>query len=347
MKTSYSFKVIINTVFAVLVIFHFGCSPSLPNEIEQAYQEIPDKVDFNFHIRPIISDRCYKCHGPDNNAREAELRLDLEEEAFSKLREGGHAFVRGNFKKSITWQRITSDDPDFHMPPPESKLSLTPKEKALITKWIQQGAEWKEHWAFIPPGKPSVPSVNSGEIAKVEENTINPIDNFILQKVYENDLSPSMEADKERLIRRVTVDLTGLPPTLKEIDEFLADKSDQAYEKLVDRLLDTDAHAERMAMEWMDVARYADSHGLHADGWRLMWPWRDWVIKAFKNNLPYDDSSHAYSTMVDDYLASPAYRERTAVPWLHLGRYADTHGYQDDYKRNFAIIVRLTGTLRT
>ena len=273
----------ISSWFACLsILAAFSCSLELPPDVQEAYHELPEKIDFNFHIKPILSDRCYKCHGPDDNARKVDFRLDLKEMAFAKLKESkGHAFVKGNVSKSVAWRRITSNDPDFHMPPPESKLSLSIEEKALITKWIKQGAEWKEHWAFIPPDKPNIP--------QVEGKTLNAIDNFVLRKVEENDLSPSMEADKERLIRRVTVDLTGLPPTLKEIDEFLADKSDQAYEKLVDRLLDTDAHAERMAMEWMDVARYADSHGLHADGWRLMWPWRDWVIKAFKNNLPYDD----------------------------------------------------------
>ncbi len=279
------------TFFVFLVIFHFGCSPSLPNEIQQAWHELPDKIDFNFHVRPILSDRCYKCHGPDDNAREAGLRLDLKEGAFAKSKESkGRAFVKGSIGRSVAWNRITSDDPDFHMPPPESKLSLSAKEKALITKWIKQGAEWKEHWSFIPPSKPLVPTVASGELPKAKGRHIhNPIDNFILAKLKEEGLSPSAEADKERLIRRVTLDLTGLPPTLNEIENFLSDESDRAYERLVDRLLLTDAHAERMAMEWMDVARYADSHGWHADGLREMWPWRDWVIRAFKKNLPYDD----------------------------------------------------------
>ena len=268
---------------AIISVILLGrCQSPMPTEIAAAYNELPGVIDFNFHIKPIISDRCYKCHGPDDNARKAEFRLDIEEGAFAKLKEsGGQAFVKGNFGKSVAWQRITSDDPEYQMPPPESNLKLTATEKALITKWIKQGAEWKDHWAFIPPEKTDVP--------KVEDNTINPIDNFVLQKVRENGLSPSPEADKERLIKRVTMDLTGLPPTPKESDDFTADGSDDAYEKLVDRLLKTETHAERMAMEWMDVARYADSHGLHADGWRMMWPWRDWVIKAFKENISYDD----------------------------------------------------------
>ncbi len=274
-----------------LALLLSACGPSIPKEVATAYENLPENIDFNFHIKPILSDRCYKCHGPDENARKADLRLDLELGAFSRLKEsGGQAFVKGNIAKSVVWNRIISYDPDFQMPPPESNLNLSAKEKALISKWIKEGAEWKEHWGFIPPEKPAVPTVMLGEVSKTEgQLTYNPIDNFILAKLKEQGLSPSPEADKERLIRRVTFDLTGLPPTLRDIEEFLSDASTQAYENLVDRLLTTEAHAERVAMEWMDVARYADSHGWHADGLREMWPWRDWVIQAFKRNLPYDD----------------------------------------------------------
>ncbi|MDA0196917.1 MAG: DUF1553 domain-containing protein [Bacteroidetes bacterium] len=274
-----------------LALLLSACGPSLPDEVATAYENLPEDIDFNFHIKPILSDRCYKCHGPDENARKADLRFDLEAGAFSRLKEsGGQAFVKGNIAQSVAWNRIISHDLDFQMPPPESNLNLSAKEKALITKWIEEGAEWKEHWAFIAPEKPAVPTVMLGEVSKTEgQLTYNPIDNFVLAKLKEQGLSPSPEADKERLIRRVTFDLTGLPPTLSEIEEFLSDASTQAYENLVDRLLTTDAHAERMAMEWMDVARYADSHGWHADGLREMWPWRDWVIRAFKANLPYNE----------------------------------------------------------
>jgi len=270
-------------LIAIISLIILGrCQSPIPEEIAAVYNDLPDVIDFNFHIKPIISDRCYKCHGPDGNARKAEFRLDLEEVAFAKLKvSGGHAFVKGNVGKSVAWQRVTSDDPEFQMPPPESNLSLSTREKALITKWIDQGAEWKEHWAFISPVKQDIPEAKG-------QNTINPIDNFILAKLEEQNLSPSLEADKERLIRRVTLDLTGLPPTIQEIDDFLSDNSLQAYEKLVERLFTTDAHAERMAMEWLDVARYGDSQGMHADKKRFSWPWRDWVINAFKENLPYD-----------------------------------------------------------
>lgn len=275
-----------NWIYGIVFLLSFllyNCQPALPEEVEAAFEKLPAKVDFNFHIRPLLSDRCFSCHGPDEGSREAELRLDLEETAFGPLQESkGQAFVKGKLAKSAAWQRIIADDPTIQMPPPESHLSLSPYEKALIARWIEQGATWKKHWAFIPPEKPKVPMLTN---AKSE----NEIDYFVRAKLKEMGLEPSPEADKERLIRRVTMDLTGLPPTIAELDAFLADDSPKAYENLVDRLLRTDAYAERMAMEWLDVARYADSHGLHADGLRENWPWRDWVIRAFQANLSYDD----------------------------------------------------------
>ncbi len=270
--------------YGALVVFLLllsGCQTELPETVKSAYKELPQEIDFNIHIRPLLSDRCYACHGPDENSRKAGLRLDMEESAYAALEtSGGKPFVKGNLQKSVAWQRIISDDPEFQMPPPDSHLDLSPKDKALIAKWIEQGARWKKHWAFIPPARPETP-----------ENRIdgNEIDYFIQSKLAELDLSPSPPAEKERLIRRVTMDLTGLPPTIPEIDAFLTDKSPDAYEKLIDRLMTTDAYAERMAMEWLDVARYADSHGLHSDGLRENWPWRDWVIEAFKKNISYKD----------------------------------------------------------
>ena len=255
----------------------------MPEELEIAFNNLPESIDFNFHVKPILSDRCYSCHGPDENTRKAGLRLDIEENAFAKLSSGNYAFVSGNARQSESVYRILNTDPEIQMPPPESHLTLNAEEKAIIIKWIQQGAKWKDHWAFLSPLKPDIP--NSDNKTWPSNNAI---DKFIQKKLALKGFEPAPEANKERLIRRVTMDLTGLPPTIPEIDAFLADTSDNAYEKVVDRLLDTDAYAERMAVDWMDVSRYADSHGLHADGWRLMWPWRDWVIKAFKENMPYD-----------------------------------------------------------
>lgn len=260
-----------------------SCSSSLPAEVEIAYESLPAQLDFNFHIKPLLVDRCYQCHGPDDNTREAGFRLDQEAAAFAPLKEsGGRAFVKGSLGNSVAWQRIISTNPDLQMPPPSSHLSLSPYEKALLVRWIKEGAEWKEHWAFIPPQQQELPAVES-------ESTANFIDYFILAKLQENGLSPAPPAEKERLIRRLTMDLTGLPPSIPEIDAFLADNTPTAYEKLVDRLLQTDAHAERMAMEWLDVARFGDTQGLHLDAERYNWPWRDWVIKAFKENIRYDD----------------------------------------------------------
>ena len=257
-----------------------SCGVDLPETVAVEYEALPKEVDFNFHVRPILSDRCYSCHGPDEQARQAELRLDQEASAFAALTSGnGYAIVSGNPNRSELVSRILSEDPELVMPTPESKLSLSDLEKAILIKWIEQGAEWKAHWAFIPPKKeqpPVVPGVDQ------------PIDLFVGRQLVNNGLGFSPEANKERLLRRVTLDLTGLPPTIKEIDAFLADTSPDAYEKVVDNLLKSPACAERLAMEWMDVARYADSHGMHADGYRFMWPWRDWVIRAFQENMPYD-----------------------------------------------------------
>ena len=266
----------------LIAVCWMACEPALPQAVEDAYAKLPEQVDFNFHIRPLLSDRCYKCHGPDEGAREAGLRLDVEEAAFDRLSEsGGRAFVKGSLGKSVAWDRIISEDPDYQMPPPASHLHLNDREKALIAKWIEQGAEWKEHWAFIPPQKPRIPQTpSSGN---------NPIDHFIQAKLTEQGLVPGNEANKERLIRRVTFDLTGLPPTLEEIDAFVKDTHSDAYENWVDHLLTTDAYAERMALEWLDVARFGDTQGMHVDPERYSWPWRDWVIQAFKDNMPYDD----------------------------------------------------------
>jgi len=265
------------------LILTLACQPSLPEDIGMVYQNLPEKIDFNFDVRPILSDRCSPCHGPDEKARKAELRLDVEERAFAKLTKSeGYAFVAGNIRESNAATRILSTDPEVMMPPPDSKLTLTPKEKAIILKWIEQGAEWKAHWAFTPPEKSELPSVQNKEWAE------NPIDYFILERLEREGLSPSTETNKETLIRRVTLDLIGLPPTLEEIDVFLNDKSPQAYEKLVDWLMASPHFGERWCWDWLDAARYADTNGFQNDPERNMWPWRDWAIKAINDNMPYD-----------------------------------------------------------
>ena len=240
------------------------------------------KLEFNRDIRPILSDTCFLCHGPDQNKRKADLRLDIREDAVKDL--GGYAaIVPGNPDASEIIRRIFTSDADDAMPPPESHLRLSPQEKSILRQWVAEGADYQPHWAFMAPVKAPFP------LDDEKKSTTGPIDAFILDKLNKAGLQPADPADQERLLRRVTMDLTGLPPTIEEIDRFLNDLSTSAYETVVDRLLQTDAHAERLALDWMDLARYADSHGMHADGWRMMWPWRDWVIKAFKNNMPYDE----------------------------------------------------------
>jgi len=270
-------------VLALCWILLLSCGDPLPPEVKSAYHDLPETVDFNFHVKPILSDRCYNCHGPDQNARQADLRLDTEDGAFKALASGGHAFAPGNIRKSQVLARITSDDPQFMMPPPESNLSLNDREKAMIAKWVKQGAQWKGHWAFQSPDKPEIPTITA------DGNLINnPIDNFILKKLQSQGLTPSGQASKEAWLRRVTMDLTGLPPTPDEWKAFMNDHSEQAHERVVDRLLDSPHYGERMALEWLDLARYADTHGYQDDGLRNTWPWRDWIIEAFNKNIPYD-----------------------------------------------------------
>jgi len=241
----------------------------------------PDSISFNRDIRPILSDACFQCHGPDRVTRKADLRLDLEKEAFAD-RDGHAAVVRGDLSRSELIARITHPDPEERMPPTDSGRSLTPHQIDLLKRWVEQGATWQAHWSFIPPQRPELPEV------KHKDWPANPIDWFILSQLESKGLSPSPPAEKTALLRRVTFDLTGLPPTLAELDAFLADNSPHAYEQVVDRLLSSPRYAERMAAEWLDAARYADSHGYSLDRRRVMWPWRDWVIQAYQQNLPFD-----------------------------------------------------------
>lgn len=250
-----------------------------------AHQTVPDIVDFNFHVKPILSDRCFTCHGPDENTREADLRLDTKDGMFAALgKEKDHfAIVPGDVLKSTLVDRIYTDNPDDIMPPPESNLTLEAYEKEILKKWIEQGAQWKKHWSFLPIEKPEVPTVQN------EDWIQNEIDNFVLAKLEKEGLTPAEKASKRSLLRRVSFDLTGLPPTLEELENFEKDDSPDAFEKAVDKLLNSDAWAENMTARWMDLARYADTHGYQDDLERTMWPWRDWVIHAYRKNMPYDE----------------------------------------------------------
>ena len=243
-------------------------------------------IDFNRDIRPLLSDRCFACHGPDNNKRKADLRLDTREGALAPLDDEGSLFtvVPGDPDKSELFYRIITDDPDDLMPPPESKLpGFTEDEIALLRRWIEQGANYSDLWTFVSVTKPEEPDVEG------EDWVRNPIDSFVLEKLEAAGIAPSPEADRRTLIRRLSFDLTGLPPTPEEVDAFLADESSDAYEKVVDRLLASDAYGERMAVEWLDAARYADTSGYQYDWFRTMWRWRDWVIDSYNRNQTYDD----------------------------------------------------------
>ena len=258
----------------ISLAFLIGCQPTSS-----------ELVDYNEHVRPILSDKCFTCHGPDANKREAELRLDLAEVAYAELAEspGHYAIVPGKSKKSELVRRIYHEDPQERMPPEESKLKLSDAEKELLTVWIEQGAEYKPHWSFIPREDAEPPRVFEAGLVR------NEIDRFVLARLEHEGLSLSEPATKETLIRRASFDLRGLPPTLAEIDAFLEDENPDAFERVIDDFLASPAYGERMAATWMDVARYADSDGYLDDKHRDFSPWRDWVIRAFNHNLPYDE----------------------------------------------------------
>ena len=264
----------------VLISLLFRCNPSGVN----AAASIPETVDFNYHIRPILSDRCFKCHGPDGQAREANLRLDLESGAYAALKDDPtrHIIVKGYPMQSELYLRISSTDTAELMPPPSSNLKLSPLEIKLIEKWIQQGAPYKKHWAFIPPVKSPVPEVKNKDWPR------NEIDNFILHKMESAGMEPNEEAGRETLLRRLSIDLNGLPPDITLQEKFAADNSANTTDKVIDQLLASPHYGEKMAIPWLDLARYADSHGYQDDGLRTMWPWRDWVIHAFNKNYRYD-----------------------------------------------------------
>jgi hypothetical protein len=245
-----------------------------------------ESIDFNRQIRPILADACFRCHGPDEGTREAKLRLD-EREGVLRTRDDVTVVTPGAPEESELWLRIVSEHEDEVMPPRESSRQLKPDEKALLKRWIEAGAPWGVHWAFTPPQRPPVP-VRAADATGGDRAVQNPIDAFVRARLAKESLSPSPEAARETLLRRVTLDLTGLPPTRGERDAFLADASPEAYERVVDRLLASPRYGERWAWDWLDLARYADTNGFQGDPERTMWPWRDWVVTALNANMPYD-----------------------------------------------------------
>jgi hypothetical protein len=265
-------------------------------------------VDFNRDIRPLLSDICYTCHGPDEKTREGGLRLDLKESAFGEADSGGVAIVPGDIDESMLIERIMSDDEYEKMPPPDSGKQLTPEQVELFKRWIEEAAPWREHWSFITAERPEPPTVKVGQCLR------NPIDNFVVRRLEKEGLRPSPEADRHTLIRRVTLDLTGLPPTADEIDAFLKDDEPGAYERVVDRLLASPRYGEHKARYWLDAIRYGDTHGLHLDNYRSSWPYRDWIIEAYNKNMPFDQFTR--EQLAGDLLKEPTTDQLVASGYI-------------------------------
>jgi hypothetical protein len=265
---------------AVLAALSLLLCPALTTAAS-ATPNLPARIEFNQHIRPILSGTCFPCHGFDSSTRKADLRLDIFEGATAE-HQGRHALTPGDLHGSELWRRINATSADEHMPPPDSGKKLTPSQIGLLKSWIEQGAVYQKHWAFEPPRHLPPPPVRRTDWPR------NDVDRFILAKLESQQLEPSGETTKETLIRRVTLDLSGLPPTLEETDAFLTDSRPEAYERLVDRLLASPRYGEHMARYWLDMARYGDTHGLHLDNERSIWPYRDWVVRAFNRNLSFD-----------------------------------------------------------
>jgi len=277
---------------------------STPKDAQASAQSVSAKpVDFNRDIRPILSDFCFTCHGPDEKSRQTTLRLDSKENVFAE-RNGYRIIVPGDSGASRLYQKISAKEDALRMPPVWSGRSLTPKQIDLVRQWIDQGAKWQSHWAFDPPKRPELPKVHDQTWPK------NPIDNFTLARLESLGLKPSPEADKATLLRRASLDLTGLPPAPAEVDAFVADSSADAYEKRVDQLLKSPHYGERMAIQWLDLARYSDTHGFHIDSLREMWPWRDWVINAFNRNMPFDQFT--IEQLAGDLLPSATLEQKIA-----------------------------------
>lgn len=300
-------------------------------DAEDLATNIPDEVDFNFHVKPILSDRCYACHGPDENAREADLRLDIKESAFSALKDNPDVFaiVPGDPGHSELVRRIYSEDEAIMMSPAESGLKLKDYEKEILRKWVEQGAEYEDHWAFIPPQKPEIPEVSS-DWAK------NEIDHFTLVKMNEIGLEPNKEAEKMRLIRRLFVDITGLPPSVEDLEEYGQNWSEETYSTLVDDLLSRSSYGEKMALHWMDAARYADSYGYQDDEVRSQWPWRDWVIHAFNENMPYDQ--FITWQLAGDLLPDASLEQKLATGFNRNHKITEEGGViQEEYRVTYVI----------
>lgn len=289
-----------------------------------------EPISFNRDVRPILSDKCFHCHGPDEKERKGGLRLDVREAAL-KGGESGPAFEPGKPDKSELMLRVLSKDRDEVMPPPKMHKDVTAAEAAILRRWIAEGAEYQGHWAFLKVDRPEVPP-GAG----------NPIDRFIEARLKKEGLAFTNEAEKTTLIRRATLDLTGLPPTRKEVAQFLADTSSNAFEKVIDRLLVSPAYGEHMSAQWLDLARYADSHGFQTDSSRTMWPWRDWVIQAFNENMPFDQFT--IEQLAGDLLPNATRSQRVATGFHRNHRINGEGGIIDEEWRMENVIDRVETT---
>lgn len=289
-------------------------------------EELPATVEFNRDIRPILSDNCYACHGPDQNSRKGKLRLDTEDGALGD-RKGGPAIVAGKPDQSEVLLRITADEEEKRMPPAKFGKRLSPRQTELVRRWIQQGARWQKHWSLLPPQQPKVPDVATGGAGA--------LDRFIVARLDQEGLRPSAEADKRTLLRRLSFDLIGLPPTPQEMDAFLADSSPQAWEKQVERLLASKHFGERLALYWLDLVRYADTGGYHSDNHRDVWLYRDWVINAFNDNMPFDRFTR--EQLAGDLLPNPTEAQRIASGYNRLLMTTEEGGAQPkEYTAKYA-----------
>jgi hypothetical protein len=294
-------------IFVCFFCFHLGYffESGTRGQQKVANDSTSNRIDFNRDIRPILSDKCWACHGPDAPNLKIRLRLDSESGIKADLGRGRRAVVPGHPEQSELVRRITAEDDLMRMPPVDSGRTLTEREKKLLVEWIKEGANWEKHWAFVSPVKAQLPKVKNGSWP------VNAIDHFVLEQLERKGLGPSPEADRATVLRRLSLDLTGLPPTPKEIDDFLNDKSPNAYEKVVDRLLASPRYGERMAFRWLDAARYADTNGYQLDGERQMWRWRDWVIEAFNRNMPFDQFT--IEQLAGDLLPDPTLNQQIAT----------------------------------
>ena len=301
-----------------------------------------EPLTYNRDIRPILSDNCFRCHGFDKNTREADLRLDTPEGAFAERDSGVKPIIPGRPDESELLRRITARDPYERMPPPEVHQSITPAQVETLRRWIAEGAHYEPHWAFVAPARPRVPPLQT----QVPELVIrNPIDAFIAAGLEKEELAMSPEADRATLLRRVTLDLAGLPPTLCEVDAFLSDYSGNAYEKAVDRLLASPRYGERMALPWLDAARYADSNGFQQDGDTYQYVWRDWVIRALNANMPFDQFT--IEQLAGDLLPDATDEQRLATGFNRCHLLNGEGGAIDEEQRNIIVHDRVDVTSTT